>query len=229
MNKVILMSIAMSGILCSPVFSQESISLFDGMTMSGWSSEEADIWRVEDGTLTGGSLDKEIEDNTFLVSEHSYQNFDLTIKIKLLGTEGFINSGFQIRSMPVEENSEMSGYQVDAGDGWWGKLYDESRRNMVIAESADMDAIDKAVIRGEWNEYRILAEGRRIRSWINGVAALDYTELDLSLPQDGHIAIQAHSGGKTIVKLKDISIKVLADTPDIPTWQQTGMPEYLPE
>lgn len=216
--------IIIATLMVIPAHAQESISLFDGKTLSGWNTYEPEIWRVEDGTLTGGRLDTMIEANTFLVTDQTYQNFDLTFKVKLLGTEGFVNSGFQIRSMPIEGGGEMSGYQVDAGDGWWGKLYDESRRNMVIAESADMDAIDRAVMRGEWNEYRILAEGRRIRSWINGVTALDYTEQDLSIPQDGHIAIQAHSDGKTKVHIKDISIKILENTPGITIW--TEMPKH---
>lgn len=219
--------VILAGLFILPVSAQDAVSLFDGKTLSGWNTEEPEIWRVEDGTLTGGELDTMIEANTFLVSDGSYQNFELILKVKLLGTEGFVNTGFQIRSMPVDGNGEMSGYQVDAGDGWWGKIYDETRRNMVIAESADMDAIDKAVIRGEWNEYRILAEGRRIRSWINGVTALDYTEADMSIPQNGHIGIQAHSGGKTKVQIKDISIKVLEDTANLPTW--TEMPVHTPQ
>lgn len=217
------------GLLTSPVMGQELTSLFDGKTLSGWTSEEKHIWYIEDGAITGGFLDRMIEENTFLVSENSYQNFDLTLKVRLLGTEGFINSGFQIRSMPVDGNSEMSGYQVDAGDEWWGKLYDESRRDKVIAESADMKTIDQSIMRGDWNEYRILCEGRRIRSWINGIPSLDYEEKDLGIPQNGHIAIQVHSGGKTKVQVKDIHIKVLEDSPSIPTWEQTGMPVYIPK
>jgi len=203
---------------------QDSVSLFDGRTLTGWNTEEPEIWRIEDGMLTGGELDQEIPANTFLVTDDTFQNFELFLKVRLLGSEGFINSGFQIRSMPVNGNGEMSGYQVDAGDGWWGKLYDESRRDKVIAESADMDAIDKAVKRGDWNEYHIIADGRHIRSWINGVPALDYTETDLTIPQEGHIAIQAHAGGKTKVQVKDIKIKRLKSDPDLPTWQQYGLP-----
>jgi len=112
----------------------------------------------------------------------------------------------------------MSGYQVDAGDGWWGKLYDESRRNTVIAESDDMTAIDKAVKRGEWNDYRILAEGRRIRSWVNGIPALDYTEMDQAIPQDGHIGIQAHGDGVTLIQIKAVYLKKLPATAQLPTW-----------
>jgi hypothetical protein len=40
-----------------------------------------------------------------------------------------INSGIQIRSIRVPKSKEMKGYQVDAGERWWGKLYDESRRS----------------------------------------------------------------------------------------------------
>ncbi|MBT5074085.1 MAG: DUF1080 domain-containing protein [Kordiimonadaceae bacterium] len=225
MSRHLLMMLA--GFFIMPANAQDTVSLFDGKTLSGWNTEEPEIWRVEDGMLTGGELDTMIQANTFLVTNDTYQNFELTLKVKLLGTEGFVNSGFQIRSMPVDGNGEMSGYQVDAGDGWWGKIYDETRRNMVIAESADMEAVDKAAIRGQWNEYRILAEGRRIRSWINGVAALDYTEADMSIPQNGHFAIQAHSEGKTKVHVKDISIRVLEDTPGIPVW--TEMPVHTPE
>ena len=207
-------------------FTAEPVSLFDGKTLSGWSTEDPNLWRVEDGMITGGSLTEMVQENTFLLTDQSFQNFELTLEVRLLGTEGFVNSGFQIRSVPVDGNGEMSGYQVDAGDGWWGKLYDESRRNMVIAESADMDAIDKAVKRGEWNKYRILAEGKRIRSWINDVPALDYTEADDSIAQDGHFAIQVHSDGKAKVQVKNIYIRELPATAGITTWEQVGMPVH---
>ena len=214
----------LAGFFIMPANAQDTVSLFDGKTLSGWNTEEPEIWRVEDGMLTGGELDTMIQANTFLVTNDTYQNFELTLKVKLLGTEGFVNSGFQIRSMPVDGNGEMSGYQVDAGDLWWGLLYDESRRNKVVGKSADMYGVDTAVKRGQWNEYRIIADGRRIRSWINGVPALDYLEADEGIPQDGHIGIQVHSGGKTIVNVKDISITELPNTPGLPTWEETGMP-----
>jgi len=49
----------------------------------------------------------------------------------------------------------MSGYQVDAGDGWWGKLYDESRRNKVVGQSADQATVEAAVKHDGWNEYHV--------------------------------------------------------------------------
>ncbi|MEJ7708941.1 MAG: hypothetical protein WKF84_03590 [Pyrinomonadaceae bacterium] len=35
----------------------------------------------------------------------------------------------QFRSQRIPNNHEVIGYQADLGDGWWGSLYDESRRN----------------------------------------------------------------------------------------------------
>jgi hypothetical protein len=200
--------------------------LFDGKSLAGW---EGDLkwWRVQDGCLTGGSTTEKIPRNFFLATTRSFQNFDLRLKIKLTGdpATGMINSGVQIRSLRVPNNTEMSGYQVDAGEGWWGKLYDESRRNRPIAESVDQAGVTAAVKKNDWNEFRIRTEGARIRTWINGVPALDYTEADAGIAQDGHIALQIHSGGIALVQFKDIMIEELPPTPGAPTWEKVGLPK----
>ncbi|MBT5186035.1 MAG: DUF1080 domain-containing protein [Kordiimonadaceae bacterium] len=212
------------GIIWAAGADKNEVSLFDGKSLNGWHTQDNDLWSVKDGAITGGTMEDFVDHNTFLITDGSYKNFELKFKVRLQGNEGFVNSGFQIRSQSVPNDTEMSGYQVDAGDLWWGLLYDESRRNKVVGKSADMYGVDTAVKRGQWNEYRIIADGRRIRSWINGVPALDYLEADEGIPQDGHIGIQVHSGGKTIVNVKDISITELPNTPGLPTWEETGMP-----
>ena len=201
-----------------------SVPMFDGETLEGWHTVDPSMWRVEDGAITGGSLVETVEHNSFLLSDDSFQNFDLTLQIRLTGTEGSINSGVQVRSVYVPNSHEVSGYQVDAGDGWWGKLYDESRRDRVLDVAADIDAVNDAVDRGDWNTYRILGEGRRIRTWINGVAALDYTEEDETIPQSGHIGIQIHEGGKAQVQVRDIRIKVLPCDTGLPGWPDEESP-----
>ena len=213
---------------CSTVIANLLVGaeLFDGKTLQGWEGDPK-WWRVENGAITGGSTTEKIPRNFFVATTKSYQNFDLRLKLKLTGVPdtGMINSGVQIRSMRVPNNTEMSGYQVDAGEGWWGKLYDESRRNKVIAEPMNAGAVNAAVKPGEWNEYRIRAEGPRIQSWINGVPALNYTETEPHIAQDGHIAIQIHSGGIALVQVKDVRIEELPPTPGAPTWQKVGMPQ----
>ena len=205
----------------APATAQQNAShLFDGKANGDWETVSSDQqwWTTNEGVITGGSLTENVPHNTFLATKESFQNFDLTLKIRVRGGGGFVNSGIQIRSIRVPGSSEMSGYQVDAGEGWWGKMYDESRRNTVIAEAADLGKINAAIRQDDWNECRILAQGRRIRSWINGVEAVDYTESDGSIASDGHIGIQVHGGGKALVEVKELSIKRLADDPFLMTW-----------
>ncbi|MFT4539420.1 MAG: putative membrane-bound dehydrogenase-like protein [Planctomycetota bacterium] len=208
--------------LAGVVTGQRQQSLFDGSSLAGWETVEADrdMWSVVDGAIHGGSLERRVPHNSFLATTESYANFDLRLSILVEGSGGLVNSGVQIRSQRVAGSSEMKGYQVDAGDGWWGKLYDESRRNRVIAESSSLEDVVAAAVSGGWNDYRILAEGRRIRSWINGVAALDYEEVDREIPLDGHIAIQVHSGERVRVRVKDVSLTSLAASPDAMTWKR---------
>lgn len=186
-----------------------SHAIFDGRTFSGWEGETNHIWRIENGAIIGGSLVTTVERNYFLATQRDYTNFVLHLKFRLAGTDGFINSGVQFRSQRVANSTEMSGYQADLGDPtWWGSIYDESRRNKVMAQS-DMKAINPVLMRGDWNEYVIRAEGQRIRTYINGVLAVDFEERDTALPQWGRIGLQIHGDGKAEASFKEIKIDVL--------------------
>jgi putative membrane-bound dehydrogenase-like protein len=218
------MRLALLSLLFVPfVLHAEPVSLFDGKTLDGWDFDPA-MWRVEDGVITGGSTTKKIKKNDFISTKKSYQNFELKLKIKVSGDPktGMLNSGIQIRS--VREGSAMSGYQVDCGAGWFGKIYDEHRRNKIIwAPTPEQQAaLDKAIDVFGWNEYRIRAEGTRIQTWINGVHCMDYTETDPNIALDGHIAPQVHSGGVCLVQVKEVTIEELPATPGAPTWQSIG-------
>ena len=199
----------------------KSVSLFDGKTLTGWEGDMK-LWRVEDGQIVAGHADEKHPHNDFLATEKSFSNFDLRLKIKLVGTEGFVNSGIQFRSVRVPNNFEMSGYQADAGEGYWGSLYDETRRDKVLVPPMDPAALKKAFKNQDWNDYRVRADGPHIETWINGVKCVDYTEALADIPQDGHIGLQIHGNGKTVVYFKDISIEELPPTPNAPTWEKQG-------
>jgi putative membrane-bound dehydrogenase-like protein len=188
--------------------------MFDGKTLAGWEGN-AKLWRVEDGALTGGSLTETVRANDFLATTRDYTNFVVRFQIKLTGTNGFINSGFQIRSQRVPNSSEMRGYQCDFGEpNWYGAIYDEERRNKLIAAS-DMKALRPVIKKDGWNEYIIRADGVRITTWINGVMGVDYFEQETGLPNFdwGKLGIQVHGGGKAVVQVKDIVIEELQPTP----------------
>ena len=194
-----------------PQRAPQAKSLFDGKTLAGWEGDSK-IWRVEEGVITGGSPTKKIERNEFLASTGEFRNFILHFKIKMVATGNGGNSGMQIRSQRVPDSSEMKGYQCDYGDPtWWGSIYDESRRNKLMAQS-DMTSLEKVLKRKEWNEYVIRADGPRITTWINGVQGVDFTEEDSSIGlEGGRLGIQVHSGANFVVQINDITILELPD------------------
>jgi hypothetical protein len=198
--------------LAGPAQAPRPVSLFDGKSFAGWDGDTKTTWHIQDHCLVGGSLTKKVPRNEFLATTRSYKDFDLRLKFKLLGDskKNFVNSGVQFRSQRVPGSAEMTGYQADLGDpSWWGCLYDESRRNKVMAQS-DMKKLNKVLRRGEWNDYEIRAEGRHIRIYLNSVKTIDYVEKDKKISQEGRIGLQIHGGGPAEVWFKDITIQELS-------------------
>lgn len=179
--------------------------LFDGKTFTGWEGN-LDIFRIKDGAIIAGSLNGPVKRNEFLCTERDYGDFELKLKFKLVGRGA--NAGVQIRSERIPDHHEVIGYQADMGDGWWGCLYDESRRNRVLARPKK-EVIEGALKRDDWNEYTIRCEGPRVQLWINGVQTVDYTEEDEKIVPRGKIAVQIHGGPPSEAHYKDITIEEL--------------------
>jgi hypothetical protein len=186
---------------------QEPVSLFDGRSLAGWDGDPV-VWRVRDGLIVGGSLQGNPR-NEFLATTRSYTNFVLHLEYKLVGTEGFINSGVQVRSVRMlHPPNEMNGYQADIGAGHSGCLYDESRRNRFLARCSD-DTIKRLEKPGDWNRYELRCEGARLQIWLNGEKTVDYSEPDSTLPQYGLIGLQIHGGNKAEVSFQNLTIQEL--------------------
>jgi hypothetical protein len=180
-------------------------TIFDGKTFAGWEGN-LDAFRIEDGAIVGGNLTKRILRNEFLATTKRYSDFELSVTFKLLG-EG-ANAGIQFRTKRIPDDYEVIGYQADMGQKYWGSLYDESRRKKIIAK-ADFDAVMKVVKIYDWNVYRIRCEGPRVQMWVNDFQTVDYTEPDDSIPRDGIIALQIHSGTPSEAWYKEIVLKEL--------------------
>jgi hypothetical protein len=207
-------------------------TIFDGKTLNGWEIPKGQekYWKVKDGSITGGDLENPVKGNQWIIYPKNYENFEMTFKVRFINGEGggLKNSGIQVRSKRHGKKS-ISGYQVDAGPpvegkntnkglGYWGFMWDEHRRNKMIGKPVNPKELRPAVHDWDWNDYKIICQGNKIQSWINGVAALDFTEKNPKIPADGIIALQAHNGGKFYVQFKDIQIKALEPTPDSPKW-----------
>ena len=166
-------------------------TLFNGKTFQGWEGN-LKIFRIEQGAIVGGTLKEKVVRNEFLCTKKTYKNFILKLEVKLLGGPK-ANAGIQIRTRRIPNHHEVIGYQADMGKGWWGSLYDESRRRAVLSK-ADPAVIEKVLKADDWNRYEIRCEGPRIRLFINGTQTVDYTEPDPKIPLEGVIAVQIHGG-----------------------------------
>jgi hypothetical protein len=200
------LTVAMLILCVAPALAAEPKSLFDGKTLTGWDGDTKKTWRIEEGAIVGGSLDAVVPRNEFLCTTKTYGDFELKVRFKLLGDPKGANAGVQIRTKRIPNHHEVSGYQADIGQGYWGALYDESRRNKVLA-GPTKEVLEKAVKRDDWNDYVIRCEGPRIRLWLNGVLTVDYTEKDDKIERTGIIGLQIHGGAKAKVLYKDITIE----------------------
>lgn len=199
-------------ILAAVVFASASqaapFALSDGKSFAGWEGDIGRTWRVQDGAFVGGSLAEKVPHNEFLCTTREFGNFELRLKFKLVGKSGQVNAGVQFRSVRIPNHFEVIGFQADLGDGYWGALYDESRRKKVLA-APDKDAVFKVLKLEDWNDYTIRCEGPHIQLWINGLKTVDYTETEAGIAEKGVIAVQIHGGGAAEASYKDIVIEEL--------------------
>lgn len=179
--------------------------LFDGKTFAGW---EGDLtkFRIEDGAIVAGNMTDTLKHNYFLCTTERYDHFELRLQVKLVGENA--NAGIQLRTERIPNDTEVIGYQADMGQQYWGCLYDESRRRKIL-QQPDPELIKKTLKPGEWNDYRIRCEGKRIQLWLNGVQTVDYTEDDAGIAETGVIALQIHSGPPAEASYRDIQIRKL--------------------
>ena len=200
-------------------------SMFDGKTLDGWKGDKM-VWRVENGAIVGETTSEHpITSNTFLIYEKDQpSNFELVAEFKI-SNEG--NSGIQYRSSTVDSIPfTLKGYQadIDGGNVYTGQNYEERGRGFLakrgenavlekdqqpkIISSANGDSLKSFIKNGDWNEIKIVADGNRLRHFINGNLMSDVTDNDGSLRMmKGLIGFQVHAGPPMKVEYRNIKIK----------------------
>ncbi|WP_437221676.1 3-keto-disaccharide hydrolase [Planctomicrobium sp. SH661] len=195
--------------------------LFDGKTIDGWKVLGGTAtYRVEDGMIIGKTT--EGSPNTFLC-KGPFSDFELELDV-LCDKE--LNSGIQIRSqiqpedvstLPEKDRGRkpgtVYGYQCEiatADSHVSGNFWDESRAGKWWDDFKDRPEAQTAFKDDQWNHYRIVAQGDRLRSWINGIPCADFRD---DTDASGIIGLQVHgikSGtGPYQVRWKNVRIREL--------------------
>lgn len=198
------------------------INLFDGSTLNGWVHlNGSHTYTVEDSAIVGRTV--EGSPNSFLSSLQKFDNFELELEVMV---DSITNSGIQIRTkvkpVTVGEGHNLRagrvyGPQVEMqrnqgpGTPTTGLIYGEALGTGWLSSEDKIENGHHYLNDSGWNKLRIVAEGPRIQTWVNGhqVEDLVNEEVYKTNPR-GFIGLQMHGidgGGSFVMKWRNIRIR----------------------
>jgi Domain of Unknown Function (DUF1080) len=172
--------------------------IFNGHDLAGWRTAGVErFWRVESGLLVGENDDAMT--GSMLRSENSYGDFVLEFDVRWSGE---IDSGVEFRQPVIQLQLGVSrSLKRDmSGSFYVGKPgYPEPGRANAAAALMNPS--------GEWNTFRLRAQGPVFTVWINGTQAVEFT--DEGFPGPAPIGLQIHGGLKMRVEYRNIRLAEL--------------------
>jgi hypothetical protein len=199
--------------------------IFNGRDLAGWEGDPR-FWSVREGVLRGETtLQKMTTRNTFLLwRDGTVKDFQLRLKVRIRNG----NSGVQYRARDLGK-WVVGGYQaeIDNAPGKTGFLYEERGRKSLALVGQKVEIGDagapriagqladrkELAARGyfkprEWNDLLIVAKGRRLEHFVNGIKVIEVTDNDAKgRALEGLIALQIHAGPPMLVEFKDIQLQ----------------------
>lgn len=157
--------------------------LWDGRTTKGWRGARSPEfppsgWQIADGILSvlesGG---RESRAGGDIITVDTYSDFDLKVQFRI--TPG-ANSGIKYFVQPDLNKGEGSAigleYQIlddmRHPDAKLGRNGDRTLASLYDLLPAAADKPVRPI--GEWNEARIVSQGRHVEHWLNGMKVLEY-------------------------------------------------------
>lgn len=184
--------------------------LFNGKDLNGWEQVggATPCWHVENGMLvTGGE-----KDGGWLSTTQEYDDFDLQLEFRLPPGG---NSGVFIRA-PREGNPAFEGSEIQILDDAAPEYADLKPYQYCGSVYATISPSRRVSLpAGTWQKLRILAQGSKIKVWLNGVLVVDGDLKDhLDKKKDhpgltrskGYIGLQNHG---TRLEFRNIWIRPL--------------------
>jgi hypothetical protein len=143
--------------------------LFDGASLSAWRGYQSATvpagWRVENGTLTKEAPVGDI------ISKDQFGDFELELEWKI-GEAG--NGGIFYRATEEYERVYWSGPEYQLLDDVKGA--DNKTRLTCAGAAYALYPSPAGHLKpiGQWNATRIVARGKHVEHWLNGVKLLEY-------------------------------------------------------
>ncbi len=198
------------------------IDLFDGSTLNGWVHlNGSHTYTVEDSAIVGRTV--EGSPNSFLSTLQTFDDFELELEVMI---DSITNSGIQIRTKvkPVtvgeghdQRAGRVYGPQVEMqrnqglGTPTTGLIYGEALGTGWLSSKDKIQKGHHYLIDGGWNNLRIVAQGPRIQTWVNGRQVEDLVNEEVyKTNPGGFIGLQMHGiagGGPFVMKWRNIRIR----------------------
>ena len=184
----------------------QEVNLFNGKDLHGWVVSGTELWYVD----AEGLLVCESGPNAkygYLLTREYYNDFDLTVEF-MQGADG--NSGVFYRSFIWREaDAAITGWQCEVAppNQHTAGIYESvpGGRGWLIKPDPEKESILKM---GEWNTMRLLVQGSKTTTWLNGTQMIELDDEKIGAGQ-GRIALQIHSGGGIKVSWKNLILKKL--------------------
>lgn len=160
-------------------------------TLDSWSRVGDANWIATNKTATSTN-----ESGTgFLVSTSRFDNFELTVDFR---PDVKVNSGILVRCEDPFTIKPTNCYEINIWDSHPNQDY---RTGAIVIHSnppyEHLDSVDR------WNQYRIVAQGKEIKVWLNDQLTATMTNADV---RTGHIALQSAGGA---IQFRNLSIKTI--------------------
>ena len=194
---ILLLSISFS---CNIKENTETISLFNGENLDGWTIYGTEKWFVDNNELICESgPDKQYG---YLGTDDFYDDFILELQFNQQSNG---NSGVFFRS--TVDGTVVKGWQVEVAPPGLhsGGIYESYGRGWLIKPDSSTDSIIKM---GEWNDMKIKVLADEVTTWINGENMIKIKDSIIGKGTGG-IALQIHDGGGIKVKWKNLKIQKL--------------------
>ncbi|RPI44159.1 MAG: DUF1080 domain-containing protein [Bacteroidetes bacterium] len=182
---------------------QDRNRLFNGNSLEGWTCEPAgqvSHWKVLDGAILSG--ENADEKPSILWTTASYRDFELELEYLAL-TDDY-DSGVFLRG---ESHQVQIGISRSLQKDMTGCIYAPDDGQGAYPGSTDKVA--EFHHPGEWNHLKVIVQGKRVQTFLNGELFVDYE--GSTMQESGPLGLQLHGGVHMGIHFRNIILREIAE------------------